>query len=1205
MQGPLSGGVMASANPYTGAPQSVGANVSAGPINYAVNQPTVRGAPMSQTVSAGVPFDANSYFGVNATRSPGGMQYGANVRDGGLNAYGQYNPQNRGYAVGAGYQTAFAKGGDVTSHRPVVGHTTAAGEPISLEQHKGDIRMREHSGASKMAADYGYLDASKPDHDGARTDVFVGPHKDSKKVFVVNQQHPRTGKFNEHKVLLGYHDRAHALRDYAHSFSDGQGHKRIQSVVEMGTHQLKDWLKKDHKTPLKMAEGGDVDVPRPLTIRRGVTPQTMASQIVAPEEQGPIDGRQAASPSPEGVAQGIQTVGEGVVPLAEMTGSYLKNRFYDPGQQFAPNTDTAPRSMQSGIANIQGPESTTEGMDPSPFLQDVGNVARMAGTSIAEDPAGAVGSLLPGVGLAQAGASISDINEAVAQAEAVGNRDLANKLRASASGIGILAAMPGGSLMAKEAAAAAKAAAKAAVKDAAKAGTGQVVKGAEAKALFKNLTGREHGTAPTDIPLLGRGDMTLPDHVTPETFANEVQSKIDDVKQWNNPQRRFWYENSGDAINTAVGGDPEMADRLTLSVAKTSQGTPVLDNASYSARAHHQIMAGDPVSTGKYPAAMSPAIQDAYATPEIGAVGPKISGYQSGFRSAWLPQVLNAGANDIHNMRWMGWDGFNGTPTTGQHNYDRMVRSSVADRLNAEGFDNGGWQPGQVQAVGWAKSRAAGGVPEAEAGYDLTNAFADRTGRLTYETAPGLTTNHLPEYHDAPFDTKQAFHDAMNNELQDPMGRDIIASHMGLLTLPTEHGLGVYQNNVSPGSAARVVTGGGAGGWSAGIDPSTAELMKASELTRGLLLRQDASAYHFPAFPKSGMTWNDRNIFDVKTGAPMTLEEAKAVNQGIADRTGSDFFSPIFTKEGYRFLNVPEYSGVSNKDFANHLDGALNDVYSSREAPVSVHMGHNDGFYQPNDWSKNGGADYLEGLRTLRPDVQRRAAELLATLGPRISKVEDAFAATHGWTPDPSTRIWETNPAYAQNAERFKNVTPGVPPKPQSPDFGKQPFDSALMNRSTGGAVVGYANGGSVNSSSSGLRNQVSAIAHDIARIAHKDQLDQRHLAYLLNVASGMYMPQERAMHYAQQIMTGDVNGLLQRFQTYKASMRTLARLNEMMGGKHELLGKNHMGKQMQRGKGIDSLQRMRDAVDSVINSDVVKSRPVMAKALGKIRKRI
>ena len=102
-----------------------------------------------------------------------------------------------------------------------------------------------------------------------------------------------------------------------------------------------------------------------------------------------------------------------------------------------------------------------------------------------------------------------------------------------------------------------------------------------------------------------------------------------------------------------------------------------------------------------------------------------------------------------------------------------------------------------------------------------------------------------------------------------------------------------------------------------------------------------------------------------------------------------------------------------------------------------------------------------------------------------------------------------------------------------------------------------------------------------------------------------MYMPPERAMQYAQQIMTGDVPGIIQRFRTYVPSIRTFARLNEMMGGKHKFMGSEQMGKHMQRMKGLDSLQRTKEHVESAMGSDVVKSRPVMAKALKKISKRI
>jgi hypothetical protein len=75
--------------------------------------------------------------------------------------------------------------------------------------------------------------------------------------------------------------------------------------------------------------------------------------------------------------------------------------------------------------------------------------------------------------------------------------------------------------------------------------------------------------------------------------------------------------------------------------------------------------------------------------------------------------------------------------------------------------------------------------------------------------------------------------------------------------------------------------------------------------------------------------------------------------------------------------------------------------------------------YHPNNWSgKPNGAGYLEGLRSLRPDVQRRAAELFATLDPRVSKVEEQFAGKYGWTPNRAKRVWETNPGYKTSSWR-------------------------------------------------------------------------------------------------------------------------------------------------------------------------------------------
>jgi hypothetical protein len=149
---------------------------------------------------------------------------------------------------------------------------------------------------------------------------------------------------------------------------------------------------------------------------------------------------------------------------------------------------------------------------------------------------------------------------------------------------------------------------------------------------------------------------------------------------------------------------------------------------------------------------------------------------------------------------------------------------------------------------------------------------------------------------------------------------------------------------------------------------------------------------------------------------------------------------------------------------------------------------------------------------------------------------------------------------------------------------------------------VKFADGGKVKAKS--LPDQVSDVASDIAAIAHNDRMDLRQLSYLIRVASGMFIPPERAIEYAKQIMNGDVVGLMRRFQKYPASARTFGRLNQMLGGKRKFLGAGHMGRSM-RTKGEDALQQTKQAVEGALGSDVVKSRPAMAKALNRINKRI
>jgi hypothetical protein len=86
---------------------------------------------------------------------------------------------------------------------------------------------------------------------------------------------------------------------------------------------------------------------------------------------------------------------------------------------------------------------------------------------------------------------------------------------------------------------------------------------------------------------------------------------------------------------------------------------------------------------------------------------------------------------------------------------------------------------------------------------------------------------------------------------------------------------------------------------------------------------------------------------------------------------------------------------------------------------------NSDTLYHDTNWGKDNGQAYLDVVHGLKPDVQRRVSELLATLGARISAVEEHFARKYGWTPDRASRVWERNPAYAGRQGAFGQIPVG------------------------------------------------------------------------------------------------------------------------------------------------------------------------------------
>lgn len=168
----------------------------------------------------------------------------------------------------AGFVPGHAKGGPICIH-DAVNHYAKGGhvQPTEAQKHAGNyqkhhiklyglnIAIENPAGSErkgkdkngdewsvKMPVHYGYIKRTEG-ADGDHVDAFVGPDGHSKHVHVIDQHHAETGKFDEHKVMMGFSHGGAALHAYQQSFSDGKGHQRIGCVTPMHVDEFKSWLR--------------------------------------------------------------------------------------------------------------------------------------------------------------------------------------------------------------------------------------------------------------------------------------------------------------------------------------------------------------------------------------------------------------------------------------------------------------------------------------------------------------------------------------------------------------------------------------------------------------------------------------------------------------------------------------------------------------------------------------------------------------------------------------------------------------------------------------------------------------------------------------------------------------------------------------------------------------------------------------------------
>ena len=134
------------------------------------------------------------------------------------------------------------------------GHLTFGGYSFTVETPKGVTRSgKDEQGkpwSVTMHDTYGYI-LGKIGVDGDHIDMFINDAADldtfDGNVVVIDQVNPKTGEFDEHKVMYGYPDEAAAITAYAKNYSPGW--KGLGKVTSVPKATFDKWLESsDRKT---------------------------------------------------------------------------------------------------------------------------------------------------------------------------------------------------------------------------------------------------------------------------------------------------------------------------------------------------------------------------------------------------------------------------------------------------------------------------------------------------------------------------------------------------------------------------------------------------------------------------------------------------------------------------------------------------------------------------------------------------------------------------------------------------------------------------------------------------------------------------------------------------------------------------------------------------------------------------------------------
>ena len=135
------------------------------------------------------------------------------------------------------------------------GHVRVDGYDITIEQPKGSVRSGTDADGKRwenvMNNTYGYMRGTEG-VDGDHIDVFLSDNPESGNVYVVDQRDPKTGEFDEHKVMYGFGSMEEARDAYLKNYTPGwQG---LGTITEVSKEEFRKWIGSSRRKTKPFAE---------------------------------------------------------------------------------------------------------------------------------------------------------------------------------------------------------------------------------------------------------------------------------------------------------------------------------------------------------------------------------------------------------------------------------------------------------------------------------------------------------------------------------------------------------------------------------------------------------------------------------------------------------------------------------------------------------------------------------------------------------------------------------------------------------------------------------------------------------------------------------------------------------------------------------------------------------------------------------------